>query len=88
MSDETLGSDREPTSAAGAEQKPQTTAGQKIKTGAYVAKCGLLGGLFVIVGIVALVTGGSAWWAGILAIVYGIWLLSGIASGGWRLFIY
>ncbi|MDR0627429.1 MAG: hypothetical protein LBG11_09290 [Bifidobacteriaceae bacterium] len=63
------------------------SAGAKIKSAAYIAKCVIVGGLFLVGGIVALGNGAPVY-AGLIAIVYATWVLSGIATGGWRLFIY
>jgi len=70
------------------EATPRRSTSDKIKSGAYIAKCVIIGGVFVVGGIAAVVSGTSAWWAGLIAIAYGCWLLSGVATGGWRLFIY
>jgi len=66
----------------------KASLGDKVKTGAYIAKCVIIGGLFLVAGIIALVSAPDAWWAGLIGIVYGVWVLSGVATGGWRLFIY
>ncbi|MDR0285145.1 MAG: hypothetical protein LBI33_09690 [Propionibacteriaceae bacterium] len=80
----------EPTNAPeSVPQEPTTlTTGQKIRGGAYIAKCVIIGGIFTVGGIGVLFSGQSAWWAGLAAIAYGAWVLSGIKTGGWRLFIY
>jgi hypothetical protein len=64
------------------------TVGEKIHNGAYIAKCVIVGGFFLVAGFAYLVSGAEGNWSGLLAIAYGIWVLSGVKSGGWRLFIY
>jgi hypothetical protein len=59
--------------------------GNRIHTGAYYAKCVIVGGLFAVGGVAVLAQGS---WVGLIALVYGLWVLSGLVSGGWRLFIY
>lgn len=64
------------------------TTGQKVLNGVYIGKCVIIGGIFTVGGIVYLFSGVEGNWFGILAILYGIWVLTGIKTGGWRLFIY
>ena len=74
---------------AGQSEEPATlTKGQKVHNGLYIAKCVIVGGIFVVGGIAYLFSGVEGNWFGILAILYGIWVLTGIGTGGWRLFIY
>lgn len=77
-----------PDSADTAPTSSQRSTGEKVRTAAYMTKCVLVGLLFLIGGVIVLVTGSSAWWVGLIGIAYGLWVLSGLATGGWRLFIY
>jgi len=87
MSDPTSSVNTPPTDPSDQRQDSGLSTSAKIKNGAYIAKCVIIGGLFFIGGIVAIVSG-APWYTGLIAIAYAIWVLSGIATGGWRLFIY
>jgi hypothetical protein len=77
-------------SAVPVEPQPTTglSTGQKVHNGLYVIKCVIIGGIATVGGLMVLLQGGGGWPAGLALIAYGVWVLSGIASGGWRLFIY
>lgn len=58
--------------------------------GAYRFKCILFGGIYVVIGI-AMISSGSGDEirnVGIFILVYAAWVLSGLLTGGWRVFIY
>ena len=57
---------------------------------AYRFKCILFGGIYVALGI-AMISSGSGDEirnVGIFILVYAAWLLSGLLTGGWRIFVY
>jgi len=65
---------------------------QKAEVRSHDLKCGLCGALWLAFGIVMLYAyfahGNVPWWLAAIVIVYGLWLLSGLATKGWRFLIY
>jgi len=64
------------------------TTGQKIGNGLYKLKCIIIGGFFTLAGLAYLFSGEPSGWVGLILTAYGVWVLSGLFTGGWRLFIY
>lgn len=75
-------------SASTVPQPSGLSTGQKVHNGLYTAKCAIVGGFFSVAGVMLILQGGSTWIGGLGVLAYGIWLLSGMFSGGWRLFVY
>ena len=72
----------------GSNSTPTPTTGQKVRDAAYMVKCSLVGGFFTIAGIALIFNGSGSPVGGLLVAAYGIWVLSGLITGGWRLLIY
>jgi hypothetical protein len=73
----------------GNQQQRQPVAAPRTRSVTHTVKCGIVGGLWSVGGIMMMASGASgSVFGGLLVLAYGIWVLSGIATGGWRILIY
>lgn len=65
-----------------------TNGSEKVARGGKRFLCVLIGGIAIALGVAFFLQATESNWIGILIGLYGLWVLSGAITGGWRLLIY